>query len=295
MDWENDVQDSRNVQSVQNERDDWVPDAQRWVTQIPGVLQCKIDLDPAGEVTGVHVVANMDREPRLIVRDVESLFKARVGMDVYYKKIGVVQVVSTEVAGDPGTEGGVTFHPPGSDAAEPVPESAPAAPLAEPAPVRDSPAPGEPAPATEPDPPIPAILVAEGLTPRILCCGLGVIASDLSVRAEVVLKAGDSDSRGVCEGANNAGSDVRLLAQATIEAVLGLLAERLVLGVTEVRIRNLGGERVVMAAIDLVEGRRSETLFGACRTGHNQAQAVVHAVLDALNRRLSMYGLKEDA
>lgn len=293
MDWESDVQDVRNVQ---NERDDWVPDAQRWVTQIPGVLQCKIDLDPAGEVTGVHVVANMDREPRLIVRDVESLFKARVGMDVYYKKIGVVQVVSTDVAGDPGSEGGVTFHPPGSDHAEPAPAPAPTASAAvEPAPVQDAPEPDEPAPAADPAPPIPAVLVAEGLTPRMLCSGVGVIASDLNVRAEVVLKAGNTESRGVCEGANNAGSDVRLLAQATIEAVLGLLAERLVMGVNEVRIRNLGGERVVMAAIDLVEGRRSETLFGTCRTGHNQAQAVVHAVLDALNRRLSMYGLKEEA
>jgi hypothetical protein len=76
-----------------NERDAWVTDAQRWITQIKGVLQCKIDLDEQGEIAGVHVVAGLDRDPRHIVRDVESLLKARLQMDVYYKKIGVVQVV----------------------------------------------------------------------------------------------------------------------------------------------------------------------------------------------------------
>ncbi|MCB1184406.1 hypothetical protein KDM41_13310, partial [bacterium] len=76
-----------------NERDAWVADAQRWISQINGVLQCKIDLDDAGEITGVHVVAGMERDPRHIVRDVEGLLKARLAMDVYYKKIGVVQVL----------------------------------------------------------------------------------------------------------------------------------------------------------------------------------------------------------
>ena len=79
-----------------NERDVWVADAQRWISQIRGVLQCKIDLDPAGEIAGVHVVAGTEREPRHIVRDVESLLKARLQMDVYYKKIGVVQITPQE-------------------------------------------------------------------------------------------------------------------------------------------------------------------------------------------------------
>ena len=111
-----------------NERDVWVTDAQRWICQIKGVLQCKIDLDPAGEIAGVHVVAGTEREPRYIVRDVESLLKARLEMDVYYKKIGVVQIVGnsgdvssapapaaiaeTADGGVPGPAG-VTFHPPG--------------------------------------------------------------------------------------------------------------------------------------------------------------------------------------
>jgi len=74
----------------------WVQDAENWICQIKDVRQCKIDLDKTGEVIGVHVVASMDRDPKLIVRDVEGLLKARLDLDVFYKKIGVVQVVDGE-------------------------------------------------------------------------------------------------------------------------------------------------------------------------------------------------------
>jgi len=73
-----------------------------------------------------------------------------------------------------------------------------------------------------------------------------------------------------------------------------LLAEPLILGLNEIRVRNLGGQSVVMTAVDLVEGRRSETLFGTCAAGHNRSQAVVHSVLDAVNRRLTLYALKAE-
>jgi hypothetical protein len=288
VDWESDAQD------VRADRDDWVPDAQRWINQINGVLQCKIDLDPAGEITGVHVVAGMDREPRHIVRDVEGLLKARLGMDVYYKKIGVVQVMNTEADAAPAAaEGGVTFHGPGAEAEVADPPPAVGEPAAEAPSPPASGQPASPAVAGDPSPPIPAVLVAEDFTPRILCSGVGVMVSDLTVRAEVVLKTGGLESRGVSEGPN-AGSDLVLIARAALEAVGGLLAERLILGLNEVRLGTLGGQPVVMAAVDLVEGRRSETLVGTCAVGHNQAQAVVHAILDALNRRLALYALKEE-
>ena len=51
----------------------------------------------------------------------------------------------------------------------------------------------------------------------------------------------------------------------------------------------------MLAAVNLVEGRRSEVLFGTCGADHNRQQAVVFAVLDALNRRLSQYPLQDEA
>jgi len=301
-----------------NERDAWVSDAQRWICQIKGVLQCKIDIDPAGEVTGVHVVAGMEREPRHIVRDVESLLKARLQINIYYKKIGVVQVMENSdfvspdqiggkqassdqapvamaapsEAGIPGPAG-VTFHPPGPLDGEEI--------LGDPA-WKDEPDPvvgtlpqpekgSDPGTETVPDP-VPAILVAEGLTPRITCGGVGVMASDMVVRAEVQLRSGEIEARGTREGPNHADGDVHLVARATLDAVTELLTEPVLLHLNEIRISHLGGQTVVMTAVDLVEGRISDTLFGTCSTRHNRQQAVVHSVLDALNRRLSLYSLK---
>lgn len=287
-----------------NERDAWVSDAQRWICQIKGVLQCKIDIDTAGEITGVHVVAGMDREPRHVVRDVESLLKARLQLDVFYKKIGVVQVMGNSSAdpaqaeipasGDPASgipgPSGVTFHPSGSAAADDSMDS-----VTGPGPAEELPSDPEPSPAAGPSPmaaPIPAVLVAEGLTSRVVCSGVSVMASDMIVRAEVQLRSGDLEAQGTREGPNHSGSDLQLVGRAALAALAEMLVDPVLLHLNEIRIAEFGGQSIVMTAVDLVEGRISDTLFGTCSTRHNLQQAVVHAVLDALNRRLSLYSLK---
>jgi hypothetical protein len=293
-----------------NERDAWVSDAQRWIAQIKGVLQCKIDLDDQGEIAGVHVVAGMERDPRHIVRDVESLLKARLQMDVYYKKIGVVQVVDNghaeAHAGSParpvpglGTAAprGVTFLPPFLDAADP-PESATTADPLAPFPPTPPHAPTPPqltSPPVRPAEPQPAILVAEDAFPRLVCLGVSLMSSDRSVRAEVRLGAGGRKATGATESANHADSDLECIARATVDAVGRLLALPAVLHLREVRLDTIGGQATVLVAVDLVESRRTETLLGACAARHNRQQSVVHAVLAALNRRLGLFALHEAA
>ncbi|MCB1184680.1 hypothetical protein KDM41_14720, partial [bacterium] len=141
-------------------------------------------------------------------------------------------------------------------------------------------------------PPIPAILVAEDLAPRVVCSSVGVMTSETSVRAEVELRAGTIEARGRREGLNHADSDMSLVAQAAVAAVAELIADPVLLHLRDVRLDSVGGHEVVLTAVDLVEGRRSTTLFGTCGTSHNRQQAVVYAVLDALNRRLALHGLK---
>lgn len=293
------------------ERDAWVSDAQRWIQQIHGVLQCKVDLDPEGEISGVHVVAGMDRDARHIVRDVESLLKARLDIDVYYKKIGVVQVVGNGHAGQttpfksappadrPTPEAAprkeprpstVTFHPEddGLDDLELgnlEQEMATARPDAP-----DVPEAGKSDPAA---PPIPAVLVSEEDNLRFVCSGVGVMASDNLVRAEVQLRAGEMQVRGVAEGSNHEGSAISLVARATCQTLLKMVDEPILLHLRDVRKQMIGDQELVLCAIELVEGRRSETLFGCCGLRHNEQQAVVFSVLDALNRRLSLFSLRE--
>ncbi len=291
-----------------NERDAWVADAQRWISQIKGVLQCKIDLDSEGEISGVHVVAGMDREPRHVVRDVESLLKARLEIDVFYKKIGVVQVLDNgqdETEKDP-------VPLPTSSIPQDIEEPLPVNPVSEPSAVTfhaaDDPDLSAEDSADAHDhsaekttagekvlgesEPIPAVLLAEEGSLRVVCSGVGVMASDMLVRAEVQLRTGGMEIRGTQEGANHAGSALQLVAQATLEALSRLVAEPILLHLNEVRVDRLGDQPVVLCAVELVEGRKSETLFGSCSKVHNEQQAVVFSVLDAVNRRLAMYSLK---
>ncbi len=127
----------------------------------------------------------------------------------------------------------------------------------------------------------------------MLCAGVGVLVSESRIRAEVQLKAGETGASGIYEGPNHPQSDVTFIAEATLDAVGQLLAADLLLHLHEITTTTLGGETIVLAAVNLVEGRRSEILFGTCSAAHNRQQAVVFAVLDALNRRLSQYPLQD--
>jgi hypothetical protein len=258
------------------DRDAWVVDAEKWISQIKGVLQCKVDLAPDGEISGVHVVARSDREPRHIVRDVEGLLKARLGISVFYKKIGVVQVVEAEqsvapvqqeLAASAGGIGVAAVHDTDLDADDLDLE-------------QDEDDEGSAA--------RDAILLAEELAPRLLCNSVAIQSTGNLLRAEVELQAAGMEGSGAAEGPNRSGGDLHLVAAATLDAVQNLLEESLELELVELRRERLGNGEILLVAVELVQGRRCEQLFGVCQPGPNTSQAVVYAVLDALNRRLEM-------
>lgn len=252
------------------DRDAWVVDAEKWIAQIKGVLQCKIDLTADGEISGVHVVARSDREPRHIVRDVEGLLKARLGISVFYKKIGVVQVMDSEP-----TPPEPTPSPSAEPERVPVDGSSRS--------VTDIGAEGD-----DPQPMRDAVLLAEELAPRLLCNGVGMMSNGDYLRAEVDLQAAGLEASGFAEGSNRHGGDLQLVAHATLNAIEELVDEPLGLELIDLRHERLGQHDVVLVAVELVQGRRGEQLYGTCKPENNLYQAVVYAVLDALNRRLEM-------
>lgn len=69
---------------------DIIARAEEIVGKIKGISSCKIGTDETGGITEVHVVAVPYKQPKLIARDVESCLKAELGIDIDYKKIGVV-------------------------------------------------------------------------------------------------------------------------------------------------------------------------------------------------------------
>ncbi len=260
---------------------EWVNDAERWICQIQGVRQCKIDLGEEGAISGIHVVSTPEREPRLIVRDVEGLLKARLNIDVFYKKIGVVQILDQD---DSTPADSAPAQAPKPEP-KPAPEVAPRVetPRSEPAEV----------PLIRPVPQ-PAVLVEESPQARVECASVALESRGPSLRASVTLELGDLSVSCEEEGPNHPGMEAQLLGRATLKALQGLLDEPVTLSLAELRESELAGERLTIAAIDLVEGRRSERFFGCCSQRYNAREANVYAVLDALNRRLSLFNFREE-
>lgn len=66
------------------------------INQIKSVTAVRINAGETGLIEEIHILAGLERNPKQIVRDVESLLAAQFGMQVDHKKISVVQVENDE-------------------------------------------------------------------------------------------------------------------------------------------------------------------------------------------------------
>ncbi|MFN2433064.1 MAG: hypothetical protein ABR599_09690 [Gemmatimonadota bacterium] len=75
---------------------------------LPEVRAAKVALDPHGTITEIHLVAPDNVNPKATVRNVESLLKAALGVDVDHRVISVAQVRMD----NSGRQGGTTLDIP---------------------------------------------------------------------------------------------------------------------------------------------------------------------------------------
>ncbi|MHB1651859.1 MAG: hypothetical protein ACYCVD_05185 [Desulfitobacteriaceae bacterium] len=64
--------------------------------QIKAVTAARVKKNAEGEIEEIHILAGGDRNPKQIVRDVESVFAAQFGLEVDHKKISVAQLGEEE-------------------------------------------------------------------------------------------------------------------------------------------------------------------------------------------------------
>ena len=76
-------------------------DLEEAIRIIRGVLSTRVIIGPAGHVDEVHVLAGSSRNPKQIVRDVESVFQTKFGLSIDHKKISVAQTTLDDVPGSP--------------------------------------------------------------------------------------------------------------------------------------------------------------------------------------------------
>ncbi len=59
------------------------------ISCIDGIINVKI-VGEGSNITEIHVLSNQSKAPKLLVRDIETLIKARFGIEIDHKKISVV-------------------------------------------------------------------------------------------------------------------------------------------------------------------------------------------------------------
>lgn len=233
--------------------------AQELVSRVRGISSCRISVDGGGDVAEVHVVAMGSKSPKLVARDVESLLKAEMGIDLDYRKIGVVNLEADLEAP----------HPEGRESGE------------QPGRVR-----GEVAPAGDPSGSPDGVeeFPVEEFPSRFAFQSVNVFVTKGSVKAEVELSRDSFESFGTALGENPVGPPWRIIAEAALRAVSEFLDESTRLCLVEVLKVAVGEKFAFVVSVDVADERNTKSLAGCSIIAGNENQSVVYATLDAINR-----------
>ena len=236
---------------------------ERELCRIPEVTAARVVTDQGGEVAEVHILATAVKQPKQVVRDVQSVAMATYGIDVDRRVISVVQLE------DRNGTGATRATPLSAVANDPAAEPDRTVPKA---PAGEAAAPADPEPASQ---------------PRILVEGVAYARSGYRCSVEVALRLGDQRAMGTAEGPAAAASSARLVAVATLSALRHLQPAAARADVESATVMTVGERRVATASLVVVVPPDEELLVGsAVVRGAGDYDAMARAVLDATNRRL---------
>jgi len=122
---------------------------------------------------------------------------------------------------------------------------------------------------------------------RVRAMGIQASTVDLRTSIRVTLEA-DEQSTGFAEGAAAASIRPRLVAAATLDALRQLEDAASRLDVVGAEITRVGTQHVALVTLVSVEMPIERHLSGSAIVHHSPDDAIVRAVLDAANRRLSL-------
>jgi hypothetical protein len=114
---------------------------------------------------------------------------------------------------------------------------------------------------------------------QLVSAGLGIVVT-VTLRLDARLYSGEA------EGAATTSSVHRSVAGATLRAVEEVVARRIRFEVEHVEIATTGTHRTALVVVTMLTARGSERLSGASVVREDVRQAVIRAVLAAVNRRL---------
>jgi len=293
------------------------PDFEDALRRLPGIRAASVVTNGSAEPIEIHVLASLDKAPKQMVRDIQSLAMAQFDCI-----ISIVQFADEDIAA-----GGL---PADSDATEDLNDRddlAPAIPLSVATtppltavpdlPVDDlappmsrtvagsvvhtataganarilawpdfAPTDSQPESleATDNDDGLHAQRSPDGLRPQVRSFSVRISADQAD--AEVELIADGSTFVGRSDGSSTHSHRPRLIAEAALNALAELLGHRA--SIESVVLTPQGQRIVALCVVSVLDPRVGEVAYsGSALVRSDDGDAVVRAVLDALNRRLS--------
>lgn len=231
-----------------------IAEVERELCRIPDVRAARIVANDAGDPVEVHILASTGKGAKQLVRDVQSVAIASVGLDLDHRIISVVQLddladpSSASGADTNGGTGTVTGAGPNGDS------------------IRTFPSPID----------------------RVVVDSVVISKKELRALCTVTLNRGGDQAIGTAEGTDATTARWRIVAEASLSALRTLepLAESV--AVEMAGVQRIGDRALGIVTLLLVIPPNEELLAGVAPVrGANEEEAVVRAVLDATNRRLA--------
>jgi len=231
--------------------------------RLPEIEGVRVRMEGA-DIREIHVLTRSGRPPKKIVRDIQTILSAGLGVSIDHR---VVSIVRSQ--GAPTQAGGA--------------EAAPAAAVADPEPEFDH----------ERGPALAEVTELPARDQRIRFDSVNLFVSGARTQAQVELRWRGLPRVGSASGWSARDESHRLVAEATASAVQEFLDDPVALGVTSVEIVALARSRVVIVSLSLMAHRQEKLLTGSCVVEQDTPQAVVLATLAALNRVVGGLRIKE--
>ena len=128
---------------------------------------------------------------------------------------------------------------------------------------------------------------------RLVIERVQLVSADLGVTVSVGLRSGERSYAGESEGAATTSALLRSIAAATLRAVEQVVAGAARFDVEHVEIASTGEEQTALVVVSMVTARGNQRLSGASVVRDDARQAVIRAVLAAVNRRLGPFDERE--
>jgi len=147
---------------------------------------------------------------------------------------------------------------------------------------------GTPRPADPPGATVraPAVALATAGRPRLVIERVQLVSAGLTTSVSVVLAHDGRTVQGTAEGTATTGSLHRSVAAATLRAVEAVVGEGVRFDVEHVEVARTGPDRTALVVVTMVTDRATQQLSGASVVREDVRQAVIRAVLAAVNRRV---------